>query len=92
MHTPSSPVNLAWAEAMKAAISSCRTWTNSILSFGPLQRAEHAVDAVARDSRRCGARPSACSRSKKKSPTVCAMPKTLARNLQTACVQADRSH
>ena len=47
MQTPNSPVNLAWAEAMKAAISSCRTWMNSILPFGPLQRAEHAVDAVA---------------------------------------------
>ena len=29
MQTPTSPVNLAWAQAMKAAISSWRTWTNS---------------------------------------------------------------
>ena len=28
MHTPTSPVNLAWAEAMNAAISSWRTCTN----------------------------------------------------------------
>ena len=47
MQTPSSPVNLAWAEAMKAAISSCRTWMNSILPLGAVQRAEQAVDAVA---------------------------------------------
>ena len=31
MHTLSSPENLAWAEAMKPAISSWRTWMNSIL-------------------------------------------------------------
>jgi len=31
-HTPNSPVNLACATAMKAAISSCRTWMNSMLS------------------------------------------------------------
>ena len=35
MQTPTSPVNLAWAQAMKAAISSCRTWMNSIF---PLAR------------------------------------------------------
>ncbi len=29
MQTPTSPVNLAWAQAMKAAISSWRTCTNS---------------------------------------------------------------
>src|SRR5579884_2048786 len=29
MQTPTSPVNLACAQAMKADISSCRTWTNS---------------------------------------------------------------
>src|SRR4051812_19055802 len=29
MQTPSWPVNLAWAHAMKAAISSCLTWMNS---------------------------------------------------------------
>ncbi len=28
MHTPTSPVNLAWAEAMNAAISSWRACTN----------------------------------------------------------------
>ena len=28
MHTPSWPVNFAWAQAMNAAISSCRVWTN----------------------------------------------------------------
>ena len=32
---------------MKAAISSCRAWMNSILPSARLQRAEHAVDAVA---------------------------------------------
>ena len=32
---------------MKAAISSCRAWTNSILSSARFERAEHAVDAVA---------------------------------------------
>ena len=31
MHTPNSPVNLAWALAMKAAISSWRAWMNWIL-------------------------------------------------------------
>jgi hypothetical protein len=30
--TPISPVNLAWAQAMKAAISSWRAWMNRILS------------------------------------------------------------
>src|SRR5205823_5599347 len=30
MHTPTSPVNLAWAHAMKAASSSWRAWMNSI--------------------------------------------------------------
>ena len=29
MQTPTSPVNLAWAHAIKAAISSWRTWMNS---------------------------------------------------------------
>ncbi len=29
MQTPTSPVNLAWAQAIRAAISSWRTWTNS---------------------------------------------------------------
>ncbi len=32
MQTPISPVNFAWADAMKAAISSWRAWTNSNLS------------------------------------------------------------
>ena len=47
MQTPSSPVNLAWAEAMKAAISSCRTWMNSILPLARCSAPKHAVDAVA---------------------------------------------
>ncbi len=29
MQTPTSPVNFAWAQAMNAAISSCRTCTKS---------------------------------------------------------------
>ena len=32
MQTPGSPVNLACADAMNAAISSCRACTNLILS------------------------------------------------------------
>ena len=28
MHTPKFPVNLAYPTASKAAISSCRAWTN----------------------------------------------------------------
>ncbi len=36
MHTPSSPVNFACAEAMKAAISSWRTWMKRILPFARL--------------------------------------------------------
>ena len=29
MQTPTSPVNFAWPQAMNAAISSWRAWTNS---------------------------------------------------------------
>ncbi len=47
MQTPSSPVNLACAEAMKAAISSWRHLDEFDLAFGALQRTEDAVDAVA---------------------------------------------
>ena len=45
--TPTSPVNLACAQAMKAAISSWRAWTKSIRSLGAVERADDAVDAVA---------------------------------------------
>ena len=48
MQTPTSPVNLAWAQAMKAASSSWRACTNSTFSFSPVQRSHDAVDAVAR--------------------------------------------
>ena len=45
---PTSPVNLACAHAMNAAISSCRTCTNRSLSPMPVERTHDAVDAVAR--------------------------------------------
>ena len=48
MHTPSSPANLAWAHAMKAAISSWRVWVKTGSSSTSLERAEEPVDAVAR--------------------------------------------
>ena len=35
MQAPRSPVNLAYAQAMKAAISSWRAWTNLILPPTP---------------------------------------------------------
>ncbi len=70
MQTPSSPVNLAWAEAMNAAISSWRAWMNSILPSARLQRAEHAVDAVAGIAEDARARPSRAGARQKKSPTV----------------------
>ena len=47
MQTPTSPVNLACAVAAKAAISSWRVWMNSSAS-ADVERAEQAVDAVAR--------------------------------------------
>ena len=47
MQTPGWPVNLACAQAMKAATSSCGTWMNSKRSSARLERAEDAVDAVA---------------------------------------------
>ena len=47
MQTPTSPVNLACAQAMKAASSSCRACTNSHLLAHALEGAHQAVDAVA---------------------------------------------
>ena len=49
--TPTSPVNLACAQAMNAAISSCRTWIKSILSWSAVKRAHDPIDAIARKSK-----------------------------------------
>lgn len=44
---PTSPVNLACAQAMNAAISSCRTWIKPIFLGSAVQRTHHSVNAVA---------------------------------------------
>jgi len=48
VQTPTSPVNLACAQAMNAASSLVRCLHETDLVFGAVQRPHHAVDSVSR--------------------------------------------
>src|SRR6185312_9313441 len=72
MQTPSSPVNLAYADAMKAAISSWRAWMKRI--FPPARlRAPKTPLMPSPGYPNITRTPHACSRSTKKSLTVLAI-------------------
>ena len=61
MHTPGSPVSFAWAQAMNAAISSCRTTGRSSMNSPtvPTMRASPLVPGLQGPAGKASVRPPA---------------------------------